>query len=664
MSIEAMQIKQRMGDNARDRIISDLGLKRKGDHVCCPSPSHQDNSPSAHWHREAHQFHCFGCGESYDIFNHFEYHHGMNFFEALQVLGKELGIKINSSAPLLTKRIKLENSEIFNTMVSKRPLSKDSAQDYLRSKKIDFNVFTEVFGGKSSEREIFFSHYENIEGIKTEIFCKRRKLDGSTHKNIEGEEMGKEISLKGGISSFYGLNPILEGKDPQYCIITEGHTDALRVATELYLLDQLDEFLVLSLPNGARSLKVAIENSPSFNKYQRKIEKFIIIPDADEAGQGFISDCAKYLDHVRTTWINIADFGGIQYQKNKGQDISDLLDLGININVILSNPSELPNEFCKQAKDVARAKLNIGFSSGFKTFDYSESGVKEGKLTLLTGFRGQGKTTFARQVLIASAKQGYKSLAWFGESNIEEENDIFALISANGAKVDVMDNGHGRSVFTPNDEAVEDFKQDLGNKISFYVKPNEYTGNLFDHMMQVLKEQAKKGVKLFLIDNLMVLTGGAGSAVFSEQERIVLGLKAFAVKFKVHVMLVAHPKKGEGHQAISGSASIENTADSIYRYVRVNEGTIKAYIGNVSTLDSAEHYNISAVVLNEKVRDNGVENTMFLEWVPERGCVREICYIPEIMESAKEFEELGLFSRPSRTCEARGGITVNGLVPR
>ena len=84
-------------------------------------------------------------------------------------------------------------------------------------------------------------------------------------------------------------------------------------------------------------------------------------------------------------------------------------------------------------------------------------------------------------------------------------------------------------------------------------------------------------------------------------------------------------------------------------------------MGKVSTLDTSEYYNISAVVLNEKIRDNGVENTMFLEWVPERGCVREICYIPDILEASEEFEKLGLFSRPTQTCKDMGGLGVNGI---
>jgi len=114
-------------------------------------------------------------------------------------------------------------------------------------------------------------------------------------------------------------------------------------------------------------------------------------------------------------------------------------------------------------------------------------------------------------------------------------------------------------------------------------------------------------------------------------------------------------------QSISGSASIENTADSIYRYVRVNESSAKPYTQSIPDFPQNELMNVSAILLNEKVRGKGVENTLFLEWVPERGCVREICYIPETLEDAKRYEEVGYFSRPGRYCDDMNGTNVNGI---
>ena len=54
--------------------------------------------------------------------------------------------------------------------------------------------------------------------------------------------------------------------------------------------------------------------------------------------------------------------------------------------------------------DIAMGSVKPGFSSGFLTHDYNDSGMKPG-LTLLTGKRNQGKTTFSRQLIIAAAMQ-------------------------------------------------------------------------------------------------------------------------------------------------------------------------------------------------------------------------------------------------------------------
>ena len=75
------------------------------------------------------------------------------------------------------------------------------------------------------------------------------------------------------------------------------------------------------------------------------------------------------------------------------------------------------------------------------------------------------------------------------------------------------------------------------------------------------------GCKLFLVDNLMMLTNGIEEEL-KQQAKITAALKQFAVRFKAHVILVAHPRKTPANQTfnsedVAGSAAITNLADIV-----------------------------------------------------------------------------------------------------
>ena len=82
------------------------------------------------------------------------------------------------------------------------------------------------------------------------------------------------------------------------------------------------------------------------------------------------------------------------------------------------------------------------------------------------------------------------------------------------------------------------------------------------------------GCKLFLCDNLMCVTVSPEEEN-KAQAKITAQLKAFATKYKVHVILIAHPRKrkpGEtfSNQDISGSSAIGNLADTVLNIEKPN----------------------------------------------------------------------------------------------
>ena len=165
---------------------------------------------------------------------------------------------------------------------------------------------------------------------------------------------------------------------------------------------------------------------------------------------------------------------------------------------------------------------------------------------------------------------------------------------------------------------------------------------LFDNLLGEMKKLARSvGVRVFLLDNLMVFCNGMGQGKFAMQEYIAAELKSFVTKFDVHCGLIAHPKSGDGHQKVSGAMELENVADSIFRYVRLDDETKdRATKG----LPEIVRDRVSAMLLTEKVRDDGSTLISFLEWDSRRGAVYDL----NKMSQAHKYEQAGYWTRSTR----------------
>ena len=280
--------------------------------------------------------------------------------------------------------------------------------------------------------------------------------------------------------------------------------------------------------------------------------------------------------------------------------------------------------------------ITPGFSSGFLTHDYNDSGLKAGGITLLTGKRNQGKTTFARQMMIATAKQELGVFAYMGEGQKEIEKGYLERLVAEKGELSTTDNGYGRTDWYANELAKLRFDRDVAKYIDFYNKPLNLSGHVFDSLISEMTIKARQGSVLFVIDNLMTITADQGETL-KAQKMIISKIKDFAVHFKVHIILICHPNK-EG-TSISGAMEIENTGDTILKFHRV---CLEETEDNISPLELRK---VTAMVTNEKIRDGGVGHTMYMEFDPIRQANIEIVYIPEIYEMAADYKRNGYYSR-------------------
>ncbi|WP_225782650.1 toprim domain-containing protein [Xenophilus sp. Marseille-Q4582] len=179
---------------------------------------------------------------------------------------------------------------------------------------------------------------------------------------------------------------------------------------------------------------------------------------------------------------------------------------------------------------------------------------RDGEYTAWTGWNGHGKSLVIDQILLGLVKQGQKVAVFSGElppaihlQRVHRQasglaKPARAYIRAIGAWL------HHR----------------------FWLFDVVGTAKL-DRLLEVFTYAARRhGVKHFVIDSLMMIDVPIdGPGALSAQRKAVQRITAFAKQFRVHVHLVAHPRKGDESKRsvkaeVAGSGDIVNAADNIF----------------------------------------------------------------------------------------------------
>jgi twinkle protein len=209
-------------------------------------------------------------------------------------------------------------------------------------------------------------------------------------------------------------------------------------------------------------------------------------------------------------------------------------------------------------------------------------GIAYGQLLLLTGKRGDGKSTFMSQLVCSALQQNvntfiysgelpdYHVKRWldyqlagadyltaredrFGDTYYVLDNAIVDAITAwYKGRCKIFDNG-----FIPNDKSEMESLPDIIEK----------TILAYD-------------IKLVCIDNLMTAmdTVEKQDDLYLSQSNFVGRLKKIAMQYDCAVILVAHPRKSKesfSNDDVSGSSDITNKADIVMSYAR-NDDDLQA----------------------------------------------------------------------------------------
>lgn len=369
--------------------------------------------------------------------------------------------------------------------------------------------------------------------------------------------------------------PILFGMDlasfHQPLIITEGEIDAL----SLYEAGCTN---VVSVPCGCKNM----EWITNCWDWLEKFSQIIIFGDSDEPGLEMANTLMKRLGEDRCMMpseyppliINgeekgrpCKDANEILYsygpdvlrelvEKCEPAPIKGVLNLA---SVPFVDPSSIPRVYTR-----------------IPALDNAIGGLGEGGVTVFTGKRGEGKSTLNGQLLLNAIQQGYKVCAYSGELSAYKFLEwIMAQATESkyiGVKTDIRS---GKNYAAVEPEVQRRIKEWIDGK--FYLFDNAYVDDAAqtDAILKVFTVCARRyGCKIFLVDNMMIALNSPDEEN-KAQAKFAAALKAFAVKYKVHVILVAHPRKtkqGESltNDDVSGSSAITNLADNVISIEKPN----------------------------------------------------------------------------------------------
>ena len=196
-------------------------------------------------------------------------------------------------------------------------------------------------------------------------------------------------------------------------------------------------------------------------------------------------------------------------------------------------------------------------------------GFGEGTLTILSGKRGQGKSTIGGTFVLNAVQQGYPACIYSGELNASNVFEWISLQATDSKYIEVKQDTRSGKMFTVVPQEIQQrIREWIDGKL--YLFDNAYVDDCTqaDSILKVFEFCARRyGCKMFLVDNAM-------SALISADEenraqaKFAAALKAFAVKFKASVLLVAHPRKTLPGQSmtnddVAGSSALTNLADNV-----------------------------------------------------------------------------------------------------
>ena len=447
---------------------------------------------------------------------------------------------------------KLEQEQTrYKKLPQKTIESKPKAIQFLESRGISadvcrrYNITTQ----KDNENILVFPFYDE-QGIMQ--FIKYRKTDF-----VKGKDKCKEWCEKDTKPILFGM---AQCEDFTRLVITEGQLDSLSVA-ECGIKN------AVSVPTGAVGFTWLSHCWDWVNKFNEIVVfgdnengKITLIETLEKRIQGKVK-CVRPEDYLCEKDANdiLRKYGKEAIIKAiDNAQLREVKYVKRLANVDAVNLSELPK-----------------IKTGIRNLDRACGGLLMGHITLLSGKRGEGKSTLMSQFVAQAIDQGNAVFVYSGElPNYHFKNWLDLQIAGN-KNIQTRTNEYGDNEYYLLPNTVEKINEWYYDK-AYIFDNSSVTDDEYEGLLKVVTDAiCRYDIKLVCIDNLMTaMECDANTDLYRQQSTFVKNLEKLAQQYDVAIVLVAHPKKTQGdfdNDTVSGSSDITNAVSFVLNYQRANE---------------------------------------------------------------------------------------------
>ena len=229
----------------------------------------------------------------------------------------------------------------------------------------------------------------------------------------------------------------------------------------------------------------------------------------------------------------------------------------------------------KQLADVERVDLSTmkKFSSGMNAVDEVLGGFYFGQLVVITGERGEGKSTLASQFATFGIRAGHSVFFYSGELMDWYFRAWIDYQIAGPEHINVMRNGFGHEAYSIDGNIYPNIAEWYRGKFYLYDNSSVLREDREGLIPTIEKAIRQYGCSIVFIDNLMTaISDDITSDIYRQQTEFVKKLANIAKRTNTIIFLIAHPRKTNGYSFenddVAGSSNITNLADVVMRYAR------------------------------------------------------------------------------------------------
>ena len=430
---------------------------------------------------------------------------------------------------------------------------REPAIAYLESRGISEDIAKryEITTLADQENVLVFPFYDASGNL---CFIKYRKTDFDKSKDCN-----KEWCEKGCRPILFGMKQCTDQHDR--LVITEGQIDSLSVA-----MAGIEN--AVSVPTGAKGFTWI----PYCYDWVSKFDEIVVFGDYEKEQITLLDEVAKRfpcrIKHVRHEDYKDCKDANEILQKYGPEAVRHAVDNAVYVPVNRVIP-------LADVEDVNIYELPK-VKTGIRELDQMlYGGLPFGMVCVIAGKRGEGKSTFASQILGHVVNQGYVTFAYSGElPNYLYKNWFDFQIAGRHHIIENQSEygGVNRFITRTNQALINEWYREKAFIYDNRIIENDEKEDL---LKSIEKSIQQYGVKVVLIDNLMTamyIDEQRGSDRYEQQGQFVRNLAKLAIRYNCLILLVAHQRKNsfttDINDEVSGSGDITNLAGLTLGYNR------------------------------------------------------------------------------------------------